>query len=238
MLCLDSEGNCLKLHITHAAVLRHISSVFVISVIEPIKVFSAVCSVVSEAADVFVSAEELSSVPQPDGCGLDLCARIKELRPETYIVFLTANDKESDMLRGYEAGGADYITKPFSIAVLCKKVAAVFANLKQLQPEQDIFDDGFLQINFSAQSADLNGKTIEFTPKEYRTLQLFVKNPRLILTKRQMLERLWDVDQEYVDEHTLTTIISRLRKKIETDERKYIKTAYGMGYQWMGGEIK
>lgn len=180
----------------------------------------------------------LLDINLPDGCGLDLCARIKELRPETYIVFLTANDKESDMLRGYEAGGADYITKPFSIAVLCKKVAAVFANLKQLQPEQDIFDDGFLQINFSAQSADLNGKTIEFTPKEYRTLQLFVKNPRLILTKRQMLERLWDVDQEYVDEHTLTTIISRLRKKIETDERKYIKTAYGMGYQWMGGEIK
>ena len=72
--------------------------------------------------------------------------------------------------------------------------------------------------------------------KEYRTLFLFVKNPRIILTKRQILEKLWDIDGDFVDEHTLTTIISRIRKKIETDERKYIKTAYGMGYQWIGGE--
>ena len=64
----------------------------------------------------------------------------------------------------------------------------------------------------------------------------FVKTPRIILTKRQILEKLWDIDGDFVDEHTLTTIISRIRKKIETDERKYIKTAYGMGYQWIGGE--
>ena len=65
---------------------------------------------------------------------------------------------------------------------------------------------------------------------------MFVKNPRIILTKRQILERLWDIDGDFVDEHTLATIISRIRKKIETDGRKYIKTAYGMGYQWIGGE--
>lgn len=77
-----------------------------------------------------------------------------------------------------------------------------------------------------------------FTPKEYRTLFLFVKNPRIILTKRQLLEKLWDIDGNFVDEHTLATIISRIRKKIETDEHKYIKTTYGIGYQWMGSEKK
>ena len=79
---------------------------------------------------------------------------------------------------------------------------------------------------------------ITVTPKEYRTLFLFVKNPHIILTKRQLIEKLWDIDGDFIDEHTLTTIISRIRKKIETDERKYIKTAYGMGYQWIGGEAR
>lgn len=156
----------------------------------------------------------------------------------TYIMFITANDKEGDMLKGYEAGCTDYITKPFSVMVLCKKVAAVFANMELRTPKHDVFEDEVLKIDFSEQSAVLKGKAIEFTPKEYRTLFLFVKNPHIILTKRQLIEKLWDIDGDFIDEHTLTTIISRIRKKIETDERKYIKTAYGMGYQWIGGEAR
>ena len=178
----------------------------------------------------------LLDINLPDGSGLDLCEEIRGRGQHTYIIFITANDKESDMLKGYEAGGADYVTKPFSVTVLCKKVAAVFANLELRTPRHDLFDDGFLKIYFSEQRASLAGKPLDFTPKEYRTLFLFVKNPRIILTKRQILEKLWDIDGDFVDEHTLTTIISRIRKKIETDEHKYIKTAYGMGYQWIGGE--
>ena len=142
----------------------------------------------------------LLDINLPDGSGLDLCEEIRGRGQHTYIIFITANDKESDMLKGYEAGGADYVTKPFSVTVLCKKVAAVFANLELRTPRHDLFDDGFLKIDFSEQ------------------------------------EKLWDIDGDFVDEHTLTTIISRIRKKIETDEHKYIKTAYGMGYQWIGGE--
>jgi len=178
----------------------------------------------------------LLDINLPDGNGLDLCGEIQGRGQHTYIMFLTANDKESDMLKGYEAGGADYITKPFSVAVLCKKIEAVFANMERRTPRHDLFDDGFLKIDFSEQSASLAGEPLDFTPKEYRTLFLFVKNPRIILSKRQILERLWDIDGDFVDEHTLTTIISRIRKKIETDEHKYIKTAYGIGYQWIGGE--
>lgn len=178
----------------------------------------------------------LLDINLPDGNGLDLCEEIRSRGQQTYIIFITANDKESDMLKGYAAGGADYITKPFSIAVLCKKVTAVFVNMELRTPRHDLFDDGILKIDFSEQSASLSGELLDFTPKEYRTLFLFVKNPRIILTKRQLLEKLWDADGDFVDEHTLTTIISRIRKKIETDEHKYIKTAYGMGYQWIGGE--
>ncbi|MCI8616610.1 DNA-binding response regulator [Parablautia intestinalis] len=177
----------------------------------------------------------LLDINLPDGNGLDLCTEIKEKTPETYIIFLTANDRESDMLKGYEAGGADYFTKPFSVAVLCRKIAAVFDTIEQHCPHHDLYKDGFLNIDFSEQTATLGGNPIDFTPKEYRTLLLFIKNSRLILTKTQLLEKLWDVDGNFVDEHTLTTIISRIRKKIEVDGHKYIKTAYGMGYQWIGG---
>ena len=177
----------------------------------------------------------LLDINLPDGNGLDLCEEIRRRGQHTYMSFITANDKESDMRKGYEAGGADYVTKPFSVTVLCRKVAAVFANMELRMPRHDLFDDGFLKIDFSEQSAFLDGEPLDFTPKEYRTLFLFVKNPRIILTKRQILEKLWDVEGDFVDEHTLTTIISRIRKKIETEEHKYIKTAYGMGYQWMGG---
>lgn len=180
----------------------------------------------------------LLDINLPDGNGLNLCEEIRGRGQHTYIIFITANDKESDMLKGYEAGGADYVTKPFSVTVLCRKVAAVFANMELRMPRHDFFDDGFLKIDFSEQSASLDGEPLDFTPKEYRTLFLFVKNPWIILTKRQILEKLWDVEGDFVDEHTLTTIISRIRKKIETEEHKYIKTAYGMGYQWIGGETQ
>ncbi len=177
----------------------------------------------------------LLDINLPDGSGLDLCAEIKEQNPQTYIIFLTANDRESDMLKGYEVGGADYFTKPFSVAVLCRKIAAVFETIEQRRPRHDLYGDGFLNIDFSEQTATLGGNPIDFTPKEYRTLLLFIKNSSLILTKTQLLEKLWDVDVNFVDEHTLTTIISRIRKKIEVDGHKYIKTAYGMGYQWIRG---
>lgn len=180
----------------------------------------------------------LLDVNLPDGSGLDLCTEIKESSPETYIIFLTANDRESDMLRGYEAGGADYFTKPFSVAVLCRKIAAVFETIEKHHPRHDLYGDGFLHIDFSEQTATLGENPIEFTPKEYRTLLLFIENSRLILTKTQLLEKLWDVDENFVDEHTLTTIISRIRKKIEVDGRKYIRTAYGIGYQWIGGGME
>ena len=174
-------------------------------------------------------------IMMPELDGFSTC---KEIRKEKDIpvIMVTAKGAEYDKVMGQDAGADDYVTKPFSVTVLCKKVAAVFANLELRTPRHDLFDDGFLKIDFSEQSASLAGESLDFTPKEYRTLFLFVKNPRIILTKRQILEKLWDIDGDFVDEHTLTTIISRIRKKIETDERKYIKTAYGMGYQWIGGE--
>ena len=180
----------------------------------------------------------LLDINLPDGNGYELCRLIKPDHPDTMVIFLTANDQESDQIRGYEVGAVDYITKPFSIGALQRKISAMFAMLEHHKPEKDIYDDGKLFLDFLEQTATLNEKPLALSPMEYRVLNLFRKNPKRVLTRGQLLEKLWDVDENYVDEHTLTTTISRIRSKIEVDGGTYIKTIYGMGYQWMGGEKK
>ena len=177
----------------------------------------------------------LLDINLPDGNGYDLCRLIKPEHPDTVIIFLTANDQECDQIRGYEAGAVDYITKPFSIEALHRKIKAIFAMLEHHKPAKDIYDDGSLFLDFSEQTASLNGKQLQLSTMEFKMLNLFRKNPKQVLTRRQLLEKLWDVDEKYVDEHTLTTSISRIRGKIEAEGGTYIKTIYGMGYQWTGG---
>ena len=114
----------------------------------------------------------------------------------------------------------------------------MFSMLEHHKPAKDIYDDGTLFLDFSEQAAGLNGKPLARSAMEFKMLNLFRKNPKQVLTRGQLLEKLWDVDENYVDEHTLTTAISRIRGKIEADGDTYIKTIYGMGYQWMGGQKK
>ena len=180
----------------------------------------------------------LLDINLPDGNGYDLCKLVKPEHPDTVVIFLTANDQESDQIRGYEAGAVDYITKPFSIEALQRKIRAMFAMLEHHKPAKDLYDDGRLFLDFSEQSATLNGKPLTLSSMEYKMLYLFCKNPRQVLTRQRLLERLWDVDEKFVDEHTLTTSISRIRGKIEAEGDTYIKTIYGIGYQWTGGERK
>ena len=179
----------------------------------------------------------LLDINLPDGNGYDLCKLIKPEHSDTIVIFLTANDQESDQIRGYEVGAVDYITKPFVIGALQRKIKAMFSMVEHHKPVRDIYDDGRLFIDFSEQASSLNGKTLKLSPMEYKVLNLFRKNLKQVLTRRQLLEKLWDVDEKFVDEHTLTTTISRIRSKIESDGgTPYIKTIYGMGYQWTGGE--
>ena len=180
----------------------------------------------------------LLDINLPDGNGYDLCRLVKPEHPDTVVIFLTANDQERDQIQGYEAGAVDYITKPFSIGALQRKIRAMFAMLEHHKPAKDLYDDGRLFLDFSEQAAALNGKPLTLSPMEYKMLYLFCKNPRQVLTRQRLLERLWDVEEKFVDEHTLTTSISRVRGKIEAEGDTYIKTIYGIGYQWTGGERK
>ena len=192
-------------------------------------------------AEQFASKQEYDlivlDINLPDGNGFDFCQSIKESYPETAVIFLTANDMESDMLKGYELGADDYVTKPFPISVFQKKVSAVLARLRK-QSGGDFYNDCNLFINFTEMTATRDGESISFTPMEYRLLKVLTKNPKVVLTRQVLMEKLWDIDGNFVDEHALTSAISRVRNKIENPDHTYIKTVYGMGYMWIGGGNK
>lgn len=177
----------------------------------------------------------LLDVNLPDGEGYTLCEDIKKWQPKAIIIFLTARDEEADLLYGYEVGAVDYIVKPFSLAALERKISAMLALVAERRSQTESYDDGRLVLDFSTQSASLCDQPLHLSALEFRMLKLFCSHPKQVLTRNQLLERLWDVEENYVDAHTLTSTVSRVRGKIEAQGDTYIKTVYGMGYQWMGG---
>lgn len=198
-------------------------------------------AITKSIAEQFIEKQDYDlvvlDVNLPDGNGFEFCKIIKEYRPDTAVIFLTARDMESDQLRGFELGADDYVTKPFPMSVFQKKVAALLARISK-QNGGDCYDDGNLFVNFSEMSALLAGQSIAFTAMEYRLLKVLIKNPQIVLTRQVLLEKLWDIDGNFVDEHALTSAMSRVRNKIETGTIQYIKTVYGMGYMWIGGMNK
>ena len=167
----------------------------------------------------------------PDGFGYSICTQIKQCYKDTAIIFLTANDMEIDIIKGYSLGASDYITKPFSLDVFLVKIKAIFA---MLSPNlENLYDDGFLKINFTTYTASLGNDTLILTPMEYNLISVFVKNKNQVLTRNRLLQILWDDDNNFVDEHALTATISRIRKKIEINHT-YVKTIYGVGYVCQG----
>lgn len=170
----------------------------------------------------------------PDGSGFALCRELKALRPDCGVIFLTANDLEQDMLRGFELGADDYVTKPFSMNVFLKKIAALLARLQPAGAGR-VYEDGRLCIRFEQLQATLDGQPLALTPMEYRLLEVLTAHPQTVLTRRMLLEKLWDPAEKYVDEHALTAAVSRLRAKLEKPGMSpYFRTVYGMGYLWLG----
>lgn len=180
----------------------------------------------------------LLDVNLPDGNGFDLCREIKARKPELPVIFLTANDLERDVLSGFDMGAEDYVTKPFNMQILLRRVEVVLrrAGVKQPAPQADCWSDGWLTLDFSALTAQRGGEKLAITPNEYKLLKTLTEHSGQILTRQVLLERLWDSDGNFIDDHTLTVTMNRLRAKIEDEAHTYIKTVRGMGYIWTGGK--
>lgn len=174
----------------------------------------------------------------PDGNGFELCRELKASHPELPVIFLTANDLERDVLEGFGLGAEDYVTKPFHMKVLlCRvEVALRHAASGKAEHEDRMWSDGFLTLDFGALSAVRGSETLSMTPNEYKLLRALTTNAGQILTRQVLLERLWDSGGNFIDDHTLTVTMNRLRAKIEDESHVYIQTVRGMGYLWKGTE--
>ncbi|MGI6018454.1 MAG: response regulator transcription factor [Marvinbryantia sp.] len=178
----------------------------------------------------------LLDVNLPDGNGFDLCKEIKNLYPELPVIFLTANDLEQNVLDGFDLGAEDYVTKPFNMKILLRRVEVALRRTQgqKFSEKSMLWSDGFLVLDFTALTAQRDGETLSITPNEYKLLRTLTENSRQILTRQVLLERLWDSDGNFIDNHTLTVTMNRLRAKIEDSTHTYIQTIRGMGYIWKG----
>ena len=172
-------------------------------------------------------------VSLPDGCGFEFCKMVRK-ESEVPIIFLTASDEEMDIIMGLDIGGDDYITKPFKLGVLISRVNALLRRTKSIKKNDAELVSNGIKINLLQTVVYKNGKQIELTAGEYKLLCLFMQNPNIVLTKDQILQRLWDCDADYIDSSTLTVYIRRLRIKVENNpsEPEMILTVRGMGYKW------
>lgn len=170
----------------------------------------------------------------PDGSGLDFCEKLRK-ESKVPIIFLTANDMECDIVTGFELGGDDYITKPFSLMVLRARVMAVLRRSDQHSEDKLTIDH--MTFDFGMMDFRKNNQAMILSKTEQKLLKILVMNKGNILTREQIMDKIWTQEAQYVDENALTVTIRRLRGKLEEEPSspKYIKTVYGLGYIWAGG---
>lgn len=162
----------------------------------------------------------------PDGSGLDFCRKIRETS-KVPIIFLTANDMEIDIVTGLETGADDYITKPFSLAVLRARVNAVS---RRRHNDGTVFHLGRYEFDFDNMKFLDNNMPVELSKTEQRLLKVFVQNQGRTLSREMLIDRVWSDGAEFVEENALSVTVKRLRQKL-TDVP--IKSVYGIGYVWV-----
>ena len=172
-------------------------------------------------------------VSLPDGCGFEFCKKVR-LTSKVPIIFLTASDEETSIIMGLDIGGDDYITKPFKLGVFVPRINALLRRANSFQAMDTELQSNGIKVLLLQGQVFKNGVLLDLTAVEYKLLCLFMRNPNMVLTKEQILDRLWDCDGNYIDSSTLTVYMRRLRMKIEDNpsEPQMLRTVRGMGYKW------
>ena len=167
----------------------------------------------------------------PDGSGLQLLEQVRK-RSDVPVILLTANDMEMDVVTGLESGADDYITKPFSLAILRARVNAQLR--RGTSPKTSCIEiDGF-RFDFDRMEFRRDGQIIELSKTEQKLLRILIENRGQTLPRATLVDRVWTDGAEYVDENALSVTVKRLRGKLEDNPSnpKYLKTVYGIGYTW------
>lgn len=176
-------------------------------------------------------------VSLPDGSGFDFCRKLRETS-KVPVLFLTAADEETDIIMGLDIGGDDYMTKPFKLAIFLSRINALIRRSENFSSAPTELVSNDIRVNLIKGEVYKKGQLLDLTASEYKLLCLFLENPDCILSPEQILGKLWDCNESYIDNNSLTVYIRRLRTKIEDDpgEPKRIVTVRGMGYKWNTAE--
>ncbi|TCS77876.1 DNA-binding response OmpR family regulator [Muricomes intestini] len=176
----------------------------------------------------------LLDVNLPEGSGLDLLARIRK-ESDIPVILLTANDLETDIVNGLELGAEDYITKPFSLAVLRARVNTQLRKKlhrkEQNNTEVRVFQSGKYHFDFLRMKFLIQGKRVELSKTEQKLLLILTENQGITMSRSDLIDRVWTGEAEFVDENALSVTVKRLRDKL--DAQDMIKTIYGVGYTWV-----
>ena len=169
----------------------------------------------------------LLDVSLPDGNGFEICKEIKE-KNDIPIIFLTAQDEETSIVLGLDLGADDYIVKPFRTRELISRIKSVLRRYGKKE-ENNIIQYKDIKIDTISAKVYKNNKEIIFTSLEYRILLMLFTNQNKLITREQLLEKIWDIAGNFVNDNTLTVYIKRIREKLEDDS--IIKTVRGLGYR-------
>ena len=181
----------------------------------------------------------LLDVMLPDGNGYEFLKQLREHDEDTPVIFLTACDEEVNIVMGLDIGGDDYITKPFRVRELISRINAILRRKgKSQDSNKKILKFKNISIHTLEARVFKNNEEIFLTSAEYKLLLILIQNKNMVLSRAQILEKLWDVTYYFINDNTLSVYIKRLREKIEDDSSKpqYILTVRGLGYKWNGSD--
>lgn len=213
---------------------------------EGFEVETAFC--IGEAKNIFENNKIdliITDIGLPDGSGFDFCEEIRKTS-NVYIIMLTALGEEFNAVMGYEIGADDYVTKPFSLAILVSKVKAFMkraGNDEKEKTSENILISEDIEFDYGDYTLILNREDtekVQLTKTEGKLLKLLMENAMNIIQKEQILDILWDMDGNFVDDNTVAVYMRRLRKKVEKDpsEPIFIKNIRGIGYKWNAGCVR
>lgn len=195
-----------------------------------------VARTVREAEDKWTDGKYdllILDVSLPDGSGFEICKKVR-MTSKVPIIFLTASDEEIDIIMGLDMGADDYITKPFKLGVLMSRINALLRRVQDFGASDTELQSNGIKVLLLQAQVYKNGKLLELTAAEYKLLCLFMQNPNVILSKEHILEKLWDSENNFVDDNTLTVYVRRLRMKVEDNpgDPRMLVTVRRMGYKW------
>ena len=186
-----------------------------------------------KAAQSKLYSEEFSLVlldaNLPDGDGYTFCKKVRGDGLNLPIIFLTALDKEVNVVQGLEVGADDYVTKPFRVRELISRIKANIRRNQINSTNSNVIILGPFKIDLESHKVTNNGEVLNLTPSEFRLFTTLTKNKNQTLTRSSLLEQLWDIDGDFIDDNTLSVYIKRLREKMG-DKKDYITTIRGVGY--------